>query len=77
MGLQGWIFREGEGVVPDPNEGVAVLHELYTRSDRRYSRASGGAERQGKAVLDDLALAEAEGLAEVVEPGLTAVIKPH
>jgi putative glutathione S-transferase len=37
MGEKGWTFREAEGVVPDPNEGVAVLHELYTRADPRYT----------------------------------------
>jgi putative glutathione S-transferase len=37
MGEKGWTFRKGEGVVPDPNEGVAVLHELYTRANPRYS----------------------------------------
>jgi putative glutathione S-transferase len=37
MAEQGWTFEEGEGVIPDPNEGVSVLHELYTRADPHYS----------------------------------------
>lgn len=33
---QGWSFREGEGVVPDP-DGAAFLHEVYTRANPGYS----------------------------------------
>ncbi len=37
MGEQGWTFNEGESVVPDPNEGAKVLHQLYTLADPHYS----------------------------------------
>lgn len=37
MGPQGWSFNAGEGVVPDPHEQVAVLHQLYTRADPHYT----------------------------------------
>ncbi|MEO1004163.1 MAG: glutathione S-transferase family protein [Cyanobacteria bacterium J06638_7] len=37
MGDQGWTFSAGEGVVPDPNEGAQLLHQLYTRADPCYS----------------------------------------
>ncbi len=37
MGDQGWTFNPGEGVVPDPNEGADMLHQLYTRADPHYS----------------------------------------
>ena len=30
---RGWNFDPGDGVVPDPNEGVALLRELYHRAD--------------------------------------------
>ena len=33
---QGWSFREGEGVIPDP-DGAAFLHEVYTRANPGYS----------------------------------------
>ncbi|MCQ8183795.1 glutathione S-transferase family protein [Parvularcula maris] len=34
---QGWTFHEGEGVIPDPNEGVEALHQLYQISDPNAS----------------------------------------
>jgi putative glutathione S-transferase len=34
---QGWTFHEAEGVVPDPNEGVETLHQLYQISDSDVS----------------------------------------
>ncbi|HWB46137.1 MAG TPA: glutathione S-transferase family protein [Hyphomicrobiaceae bacterium] len=41
MGEQGWTFEPGEGVVPDPINGVRYLHQLYTLADPAYSgRAS-------------------------------------
>jgi hypothetical protein len=45
----------------------ALLEKLPTRPKRSASSSS----------LDDLALDEAEGLAEVVEPGFAAVIEAH
>ena len=33
---QGWSFREGEGVIPDPAD-AAFLHEVYTRANPGYS----------------------------------------
>ncbi len=32
MAEQGWTFKPGPGVVPDP-EGARTLHEIYTRAD--------------------------------------------
>lgn len=32
----GWSFREGDGVIPDP-DGAAFLHEIYTRANPGYS----------------------------------------
>ncbi len=37
MGAQGWTFREGDGVIPDPVLHAEFLHELYTASDHRFS----------------------------------------
>ncbi|QEY31264.1 glutathione S-transferase family protein [Synechococcus sp. RSCCF101] len=37
MGKDGWTFADGEGVIPDPNEGVEMLHQLYTRAEATYS----------------------------------------
>jgi glutathionyl-hydroquinone reductase len=33
----GWEFREGPGVVPDPIHGARYLHEVYTAADRAYT----------------------------------------
>ena len=33
----GWTFADGPGVVPDPVLGARYVHELYTRSDPRYT----------------------------------------
>jgi glutathionyl-hydroquinone reductase len=41
MAEQGWIFAQGEGVIPDPLFNSRYLHELYTRADSNYTgRAS-------------------------------------
>lgn len=37
MAEEGWTFHPGPGVIPDPNEGVTRMHELYARSDAAYS----------------------------------------
>ena len=34
---QGWSFEPGDGVVPDPVNGVGHLHEVYTTADPGYS----------------------------------------
>ena len=34
---QGWSFEPGDGVVPDPVNGVGYLHEVYTTADPGYS----------------------------------------
>lgn len=34
---QGWSFEPGDGVVPDPVNGVRYLHEVYTKADPGYS----------------------------------------
>jgi putative glutathione S-transferase len=33
MGEHGWTFEPGDGVIPDPNENVAYLYELYLAAD--------------------------------------------
>ena len=37
MGDQGWTFDDGPGVVPDPNENAATIHDLYQISDPKVS----------------------------------------
>jgi putative glutathione S-transferase len=37
MGGQGWTFREGDGVIPDPVLGAEYLHEIYTAADPQFS----------------------------------------
>ena len=37
MGEEGWTFRDGEGVVPDPLFGVRRLYELYLRADDAFT----------------------------------------
>jgi putative glutathione S-transferase len=37
MAEDGWTFAPGENVIPDTVNGVAFLHELYTRADPAYS----------------------------------------
>lgn len=37
MGDEGWTFRPGPGVVPDPVFGVERLYELYLKADPHYS----------------------------------------
>lgn len=34
---QGWTFAPGDGVVPDPNLGAEVLHQIYTHSQPDYT----------------------------------------
>ena len=36
MADEGWTFKPGDGVVPDPF-GAQALHEIYTRADRNYT----------------------------------------
>ena len=36
MREDGWTFKAGPGVIPDPG-GAALLHEIYRRSDPRYT----------------------------------------
>jgi putative glutathione S-transferase len=33
----GWEFRDGPGVVPDPIHGAAFLHQVYTAADPAYT----------------------------------------
>ena len=37
MREQGWTFAPGPGVVPDPVQGAAFLHQVYTAADPHYS----------------------------------------
>ncbi|MEM7523353.1 MAG: glutathione S-transferase family protein [Pseudomonadota bacterium] len=37
MADQGWTFAEGKGVVPDPINGAAYMHQVYTAADPTYS----------------------------------------
>jgi len=37
MAENGWTFEPAPGVVPDTVNGVRYLHELYSRSDPRYT----------------------------------------
>jgi glutathionyl-hydroquinone reductase len=37
MADQGWTFRPGPGVVPDPLHGVETLWQLYAKSDPGYT----------------------------------------
>jgi putative glutathione S-transferase len=37
MGEQGWTFKDGPGVVPDPNVGADYLHQVYTAARRDYT----------------------------------------
>jgi len=37
MGDQGWTFREGDGVIPDPVLGAEYLHEIYSAADPQFS----------------------------------------
>ncbi|MGR8919651.1 MAG: glutathione S-transferase family protein [Gammaproteobacteria bacterium] len=37
MGEQGWSFEAGEGVIPDPVNGAAFMHQVYTAADPGYS----------------------------------------
>lgn len=37
LGDQGWSFEPGPGVIPDPLYQSRYLHELYTRSDPKYT----------------------------------------
>ncbi len=75
------LTKQG-GMVPAPAGGVVVRCGAGETADqpevfRQGCRAGGLLLQQSKAGLDDLTLAGAEGLAEVVEPGLAAVIEAH
>lgn len=37
MRENGWTFKEGEGVVPDPVINADFLHQIYTEADDNYS----------------------------------------
>ncbi len=37
MGEQGWTFKPGPGVVPDPVQNATYLYELYLRADPHYT----------------------------------------
>jgi putative glutathione S-transferase len=37
MAANGWTFAPGEGVVPDPVNGVSYIHQLYTKANPAYS----------------------------------------
>lgn len=69
-------------MVTAPAGGADVWHDAGEAAQkaevfRQGCRASGLLLQQGKASLDHLILAESEGLAEIVEPGLADVIEAH
>jgi putative glutathione S-transferase len=37
MGGQGWTFREGDGVIPDPVLDAEFLHQIYTAAEPEIS----------------------------------------
>jgi glutathionyl-hydroquinone reductase len=37
MGVDGWTFDEGEGVIPDTVNGARYLHEVYSKAVPSYS----------------------------------------
>ena len=37
MGKQGWTFKPGPDVMPDPIHNARLLHQLYTRADSQYT----------------------------------------
>jgi glutathionyl-hydroquinone reductase len=37
MGAEGWIFKEGPGVIPDPIFGAGALYEIYKASSSSYA----------------------------------------
>ncbi|NKB77172.1 MAG: glutathione S-transferase family protein [Gammaproteobacteria bacterium] len=37
MGSEGWTFEPGEGVIPDTENQVSRMHEIYTLADPTYS----------------------------------------
>lgn len=37
MGAEGWPFTPGPGVVPDPVNGAAFVHQIYTAADPTYT----------------------------------------
>jgi putative glutathione S-transferase len=37
MGEQGWSFEDGPGVVPDPINGAAFLHQVYTAAEPSFT----------------------------------------
>ena len=69
-------------MIPPTAGGAAFLGRTGKAADqskalRQGRRAGGVLLQQIKASLDHFGLAEAKGLAEVVEPGLAAVIEAH
>jgi putative glutathione S-transferase len=37
MGADGWTFADGPGVIPDPIQNAALLHQIYTASDPHFT----------------------------------------
>lgn len=37
MGADGWTFADGPGVVPDPIQHAALLHQVYTAGDPHFT----------------------------------------
>lgn len=37
MGADGWTFADGPGVIPDPIQHAALLHQVYTAGDPRFT----------------------------------------
>lgn len=37
MGSNGWTFRHGDGVIPDPIHHAEFLHQVYTAADPRFT----------------------------------------
>lgn len=37
MGDQGWTFKSGEGVIPDPLMQAGYLHQIYTKANPSYT----------------------------------------
>lgn len=76
------LLPQQGGMVPAPAGGADVWHDAgeaahQAEAFRQGCRASGLLLQQGKASLDYITLAESEGQAEVVEPGLADVIEAH
>lgn len=37
MGADGWTFADGPGVIPDPIQNAALLHQVYTAGDPHFT----------------------------------------